>query len=88
MANEYTDKNPRRYDEDFRNLSPNCINEPELFITPDHENASQKKRREKLAKELCRSCEMREPCLEDAYINHGIGIRGGKTEEERKYDRR
>ena len=42
----------------------------------------------KTAKNICNSCEFKEPCIEYAIITFSVGIWGGTTDRERQVTRR
>lgn len=54
-----------------------------LFVGPFFEHQVMKAIREENAKLVCMGCPVREPCLDEALLNHDIGVWGGTTEEER-----
>ena len=56
-----------------------------LFFLPEGERGPRKKRRERAAKAICRSCPVRESCLAFATsIREPYGVWGGLTPEERE----
>ena len=66
-----------------------CKPWPELFYDPEGEKTAAKAVRERQAVAICRSCPALLLCLGDALDrNDGWGVRGGKTEDERRDLRR
>ncbi|WP_082359870.1 WhiB family transcriptional regulator [Rhodococcus opacus] len=59
------------------------------FFAPDGETAGERARRERRAKQICSSCDVRPQCLAHAMqISETYGVWGGTTERQRKRDRR
>jgi WhiB family redox-sensing transcriptional regulator len=57
----------------------------DLFFSPDGERGSAKRRRERAAKAICGTCQVRESCAEYAVGNHErYGVWGGLSEHERE----
>ncbi len=66
-----------------------CRKAPELYYDPEGEKPRQKAVRERQARRICEGCPVLLDCLADALErNERYGIRGGKTEEERREMRR
>jgi WhiB family redox-sensing transcriptional regulator len=59
-------------------------NRYDLFLTPEIESNSKRKKRESLAKEICNRCVVIHDCLVDALINDEYEVRGGLNAAERK----
>lgn len=60
-----------------------CRGQTHLFFAPDGEIQPEKVQREDKAKEVCRTCQVRRPCLEEGLAGEESGIWGGTTETER-----
>lgn len=59
--------------------------DPEMFFTADHERGERRAAREAAAKKICRSCAVRDICLDHALTTHeSHGIWGGTTPRERQ----
>ena len=61
----------------------NCKKKTNLFYIVLDETATQRRKRESLAKAICRSCAVVGECKDYARANNELGIWGGETEEER-----
>ena len=61
----------------------NCKKKTNLFYIALDETATQRRKREALAKAICKSCSVIGPCRDYARANNELGIWGGETEEER-----
>src|SRR6476661_6421447 len=58
----------------------------DVFFGPDSENRAMRSRREKQAKDLCRSCPVRHECLRHALdVGEPYGVWGGLTESDRRF---
>ena len=76
----------QRLDEEWQ-LKAACRGpQASVFFPPSHfERKDEKLEREELAKAICRTCSVREPCLSYAIrIREPHGIWGGMNENERK----
>ncbi|MGH3803345.1 MAG: WhiB family transcriptional regulator [Pseudonocardiaceae bacterium] len=61
-------------------------NPSDVFFGPDSESRATRSRREKQAKELCRSCPVRHECLRHALdVGEPYGVWGGLTESDRRF---
>ncbi len=54
-----------------------------VFFPPSAERPQARERREALARAVCASCPVLEPCREYARENHEYGFWGGESEDER-----
>jgi WhiB family redox-sensing transcriptional regulator len=80
-----------RPDPDWAQQAACASADPELFFWPDNERGPSRRRREDLAKRVCRPCPVRAECLAAAFREetripgaHRYGIRGGLTPAERR----
>jgi len=61
----------------------NCKGHTDLFFAPPAERPESRDIREKLARDLCNSCEVLNPCRGMARENREYGYWGSESEEER-----
>ncbi len=60
-----------------------CIGKTDIFFGPTNEKTQIRRKREAIAKTICRSCPVLVQCRDYARANPEYGIWGGETEEER-----
>lgn len=61
----------------------NCKSKTKLFFLVEGETTSERRKREYIAKALCRACSVSSECRDYARANGEVGIWGGETSEER-----
>lgn len=65
-----------------------CRGLTDVFFGPEKETTAQRIARQREAKAVCRSCPVRQECLDAAIVNYEKGIWGGMSDHERKVYRR